>query len=340
MIRQHQATCRSERQSPNSRNFGLRSKDINSAAKNALYEKLHAAQNGFGTVDKQHESFRKFSQYLKEDHNIRDMRNIQKVHVQMFAEKLNERIEKGEIGASRAQNVLSAVNSVLSQAIGDNSLRVTPKEAGLPSRTGIATTDKSISEQRHQQVQSQLPERLASLSELQRELAMRFQESCKCNPQQLLKEALTNKVITIKDGTKGGQARQLTITSQNQIEALKTASVIQGNHYSMIPKSLSYAQFHSAAYREYTKIGYQPHGERHSYAQKTYSNNLEKITGTSNLKCPVVAGVKHGAEHYKYLSEKIGCSVEQAKNFDYQARMQVAEDLGHHRVSITNAYLG
>lgn len=336
----YRPTNRMERTNPNTRNFGLRSRDMDSAAKHSLIEKHNAKQIGYKTVADQHSRFKQFSQFLKEEHGIKDMRKIDKEHVAAYAERLNERYENNEISAKTTHDYLSAVNSVLEQAVGNSSLKITGKDAGLPTRTEIATVNKSINDQQHKQVLSQLPERLSSMAELQRELGLRFQESCKSNPQQMLKEASSNKVVTVSYGTKGGQARQVPISSPKQIEALERAAAIQGHHYSMIPKSLSYAQFQSAAYKEYAKIGFRAHSERHAYAHQRYSTHLERQTNVSGLQCPVVVGVKHGLEHFKYLAEKIGCSVEQAKAFDYQARMCVAEELGHHRIGITNNYLG
>ncbi len=60
----------------------------------------------------------------------------------------------------------------------------------------------------------------------------------------------------------------------------------------------------------------------------------------SGIKSVVESGYKHGSSHHQYISNKVGCTVEQAKDFDRAARLSVAEELGHHRTDITNAYLG
>lgn len=340
MIKQAQPTHRQERQNPNSKNYGLRSRNMNTAAKNALNEKFQAGQIGYGSIQSQHQRFQSFSQFVKTEHNINDMRAIDKQHIEKFADRLNERIERGEISPATAQNVLSAVNTVMSQAIGNNSLKVSAKECGLPSRSGVATENRACASAQHRSVVDQLPERLGVMAEMQRSLGLRFEESCKANPQQMLRDAICRQTITIEYGTKGGQARTLSITSSKQLEVLQQATNIQGNHHSMIPKNMTYSQFQSSAYKEYAQHNYRPHSERHAYAQNSYSKHLEAITKTPNLLSPVQSGIKHGPLHHQYLSQKIGCSVKQAKEYDNQARLRVAEELGHHRISITNAYLG
>lgn len=340
MIKQAQPTHRAERQNPHSKNFGLRSRDIDTAARNALAEKFHAGQIGYGSVHTHHQKFQEFSRFVKTEHNITDMRDIEKQHIENFADKLNERFEKGEILPSTAQNILSSVNTVMSQAIGNNSLKVSAKECGLPPRTGIATENKACSSEQHRSIVNQLPERLAVMSEMQRNLGLRFEESCKANAQQMLRDAISRQAVNVEYGSKGGQARTIAITSSKQLDALQQAANVQGNHHSMIPKNMTYVQFQSSAYKEYSQHNYRAHSERHAYAQQSYAKHLEAITKVPNIQCPVEAGIKHGAPHHQYLSQKIGCSIKQAKLFDQQARMLVAKEMGHHRINITNSYLG
>lgn len=340
MRTQHQPTNRSERENPNSRNYGLRSKCMETAAKNALYEKFHYGQIGYSTIDTQHARFTQFAKFVSQTDSIRDLRNLTREHVLRFADKLSERVELGDIKNSTAHNILSAVNTVMNQAIGNNSLMVSSKEAGIPPRSGITTENRAISESQHNKIIGQLPDRLGALAEMQRSLGLRFEESCKNSPQKMLDQAQTHQRVTIEYGTKGGQVRVLPITSQNQVEALQNAAKIQGSHRSMIPSQMSYSQFQNAAYKEFSNHNFRPHSERHAFAQRSYTSHLREISKVSNLRCPVEAGIKHGVAHHQHLAEKIGCSVKQAKIFDEQARLRVSEELGHHRINITNWYLG
>ena len=97
----------------------------------------------------------------------------------------------------------------------------------------------------------------------------------------------------------------------------------------MVPQDARYVDFQRACYREFS--GW--HGERHTYAQTRY----EALVGAP---CPVVAGGRHGKAHHAFLAERLGLSLSQAKAWDIENRKIIAEELGHGRIGITNAYLG
>jgi hypothetical protein len=97
----------------------------------------------------------------------------------------------------------------------------------------------------------------------------------------------------------------------------------------MVPKDARYIDLQRACCREYG--GW--HGERHAYAQNRYM----ALVGAP---CPVAAGVRHGAAHHRHLAGALGVGVDEARRLDRAARLQVAEELGHGRIGITNAYLG
>ena len=44
--------------------------------------------------------------------------------------------------------------------------------------------------------------------------------------------------------------------------------------------------------------------------------------------------------HHAFLAERLGLSIAQAKAWDIENRKIIAEELGHGRIGITNAYLG
>lgn len=67
---------------------------------------------------------------------------------------------------------------------------------------------------------------------------------------------------------------------------------------------------------------------------------MQQQTAVAGIKSVVESGYKHGSSHHQYIANKVGCTAEQAKDFDYATRLSVAEELGHHRTDITNAYLG
>ena len=118
------------------------------------------------------------------------------------------------------------------------------------------------------------------------------------------------------------------IVRVEQVEALARAAAIQDGR-SMVPQDARYVDFKRACYHEFS--GW--HGERHAYAQARY----EALVGAP---CPVAAGVRHGKPHHAFLAERLGLSIAQAKAWDIENRKIIAEELGHGRVGITNAYLG
>ena len=321
--------ARSERASPNSRNFGLQSRDMASAGRNALKEGMQSHSSIATMTDR----FNQFAAYMKADHGISDMRLIERDHVMQYGERLLERFESNAISAATAQNYLSAVNRVMEIARGDRAVHVAPvKEAGLPERSGIATHSKAVSPEQHATVVDTVSDRLGSQIELQRELGLRFEESCKINAERALEQAERTGYVTITDGTKGGLSREVPITHDVQIRALQTAAAIQNGERSMIPHYQSYAAYRGECYRE-TPQGYSFHGERHAYAHDRY----EQLTGVA---CPVAAGIEHGAAHYQYIANECGVSLPEAKAIDQVAREQISNELGHGRIDITNAYLG
>ena len=168
--------------------------------------------------------------------------------------------------------------------------------------------------------------------ELQRELGLRYEESAKIDARAALAQAERTSTVTISAGTKGGLSRSVPIVRNEQIEVLRNAAAIQGNHRSMIPAQQTYWQYREQCYAE-KPDNYQFHGERHDYAQQRY----EALTG---IPCPVAAGVGHGAEHHQYIADRLSVSVAEAKQIDRDAREQVASELGHGRIGVTNNYLG
>ena len=58
------------------------------------------------------------------------------------------------------------------------------------------------------------------------------------------------------------------------------------------------------------------------------------------VKCPVAANVDHGRSHYGYIAERLSMSVSGAFLLDKNVREQIAAELGHGRIDVTNSYLG
>lgn len=312
------------------RNFNLGNRNMVLALKNSLIE----AEYGKGTIASYTSHCRKFVAFLQTEHGIKTLNQIERSHVQSFAEHLNERHENGTLSTASPSSILSGVNSAMGIARQDEKCHVDPvREAGLPSRTHIAIVDRSASQADHDDSKSAISTRLAAQLDLQREIGLRFKESCLIDAGKTLRDAETTGKIKICTGTKGGRNRFVPITSRSQIDALREAANIQGTEKSLVPENQSWAQYQNQSYREITQTkidGF--HSERHHYANSRY----ESITG---VKSPVQSGVEH-KKHIEHIAKELGITRQKAAQVDREARITVSRELGHSRVSITNNYLG
>jgi hypothetical protein len=314
----------------NIRNFGLKSRDL----ARALTTASHLAANGFNTNGQAKNKCKEFARFLKDKFGIKDLRFVTKSHVFSYSQHLLSRYESGEVGLSRIHNALSTINVALAEARRDQLCRVKPSvDAYFPKRSGIATHDRSISEERHASIINEVPARLAIQLELQRAFGLRFKESCLINPKQSLADYDGWKeVFPIKFGTKGGRPRFLGRISESQREILNKAIAIQGDEESLVPRELSWRQYQNQCYEISKKLNINFHGNRHFFANKYYEFAM-------GVKSPIQSNINH-KHRFKYISEKLGISIDEARLRDLKVRMEIAEYLGHSRVSITNSYLG
>jgi integrase len=295
-----------------------------------------AAQTGavsFSTAATNGERWEKFANFARQEMGIKYMEAINQDTVIDYGERLQERVKAGEMSSATAQNYVSAVNSVMKLATEGKWKSVSPtKRCGIDLRSGIASESKAISDEKHAELTGAVSDRLAAIMDLQRSLGLRFQESAKINAGLALIEAQERGNVTIVAGTKGGRARTVPASAE-AVTALTRAAAIQGRDRSMIITSDSYKDFQRAAYQELRRAGGGGfHGERHSYAQQRYN----ELTSASS---PVVEGWSRD-ERLDRLAEALGVTKEEAKSIDEKVRRQVAEELGHGRTDVTNAYLG
>lgn len=321
--------ARHERENPNSRNFGLGTRCLERVGLQALREGMQS----FASISTMHDRWRLFAVFAKDELRLHSLNKIEKCHVEAYANKLLSRLDKKEISAATAQNYLSTVNRVMEIARGDRTVRLDPvKEGGIPERKRACEQSKATTPEAHQRATEAVSGRVAAMTGLQREFGLRFAESAKIDASRAFSQALKNHSITVKDGTKGGRSRDVPITRPEQIIALQAASVIQGNHRSMIPAEQTYVQFRAEAYKQIENTQFNFHGQRHHYAQQRY----QAIVGAP---CPIVGGVARREQH-PHISRELGISISTARELDYAARLQVSNELGHGRIDVTNAYLG
>ena len=307
-------------------NYGLGNKDMARAGRNALSRS--GAVLSFEGIDALSMRWGRFCSWAG-GQGIRRMEKVGRDDVVRYGAELAGLVKSGQMEASTAQNYVSAVNTVMQIARGDRAVSVSPTaDCCIAKWSGIATVSLAIGEDEHRQIGERLSERLGAILELERYLGLRFKESSLLDASGALKQAFSEGCVRIVDGTKGDRPRVVPITRVEQVAALARAAAVQDGR-SMVPGESRYIDFKRACYREFS--GW--HGERHAYAQARY----EALAGAP---CPVAAGVAHGKAHHAFLAARLGLTVGQAKAWDIANRKIIAEELGHGRVAITNAYLG
>ncbi|MGD9108650.1 MAG: phage integrase N-terminal domain-containing protein [Gammaproteobacteria bacterium] len=155
---------------------------------------------------------------------------------------------------------------------------------------------------------------------LQERFGLRREESIKFNPFIADKG---NSIFLKKSWCKGGRSREIPITTTEQREYLeKIKQFLKNPNLSLIPEDKTYKTQKSLYEKQLQRAGiHKSHGLRHRYAQMTY----KKITGWD---CPACGGSKQ-----KNLNPE-------QKILDKQARLEIAELLGHSREYISAIYIG
>lgn len=309
-----------------SRNYGLGSRDMAKAAGFAANSAVKEGVMGFKHAAGITGAFKQFSAFAR-DNGVRQLEFVTRDLVVRYGENLADRVSNHEIGQGQAQNAVSAINTVMRLATLGEWKSVSPtKECGIDQRSAIRETPPTgLDRVPLERGLSALSERGAAIAELARELGLRAKEASLLNAQTALREAQTRGVVSVTDGTKGGRPREVPINPQNlehatrQLAALERAADVQGTARAVMPPDQNWKQWREGGLRE-TRETLQQHGIsrlhdlRSAYACERY----QQLTG-------------HAAP----------CLGDHApRELDRAARLQIAHELGHGRVIITNSYLG
>lgn len=198
------------------------------------------------------------------------------------------------------------------------------KNPDVAKRSYMATEDKSWSK-KGIDVQSKIAEvetvdpRAAIHLKLEHAFGLRLQESVTLHP----KEADHGSCLYVAWGTKGGRDRLVRIETDYQRQVIEEAKrFVNSSTGSLIPDTFKRRSWLRYVYRVYNKCGIgrkhgiAPHGLRHQCANDMY----QCLTGQ---KSPVRGG-----------------QTVVDRQVDDNARLIVAEYLGHSRKQISGAYLG
>ncbi|MBD1391458.1 integrase domain-containing protein [Neiella sp. HB171785] len=152
---------------------------------------------------------------------------------------------------------------------------------------------------------------------LQEAFGLRREEAMKIQPMQADKGTHLH-----LHKTKGARPRDVAIRTEVQRKLLDEAKALARSG-SLIPSERTYKQQMKLYEREAIKLGagFKGHGLRHAYAQQRYLELTGRLAPAA------------GGESTKGLSGE-------AKTLDFEARMQISNELGHGRESVTAVYLG
>lgn len=153
---------------------------------------------------------------------------------------------------------------------------------------------------------------------LQAAFGLRREEAIKFTPRIADKG---DRIVLKPSWTKGGRYREIPITHPKQRAILdEVAELAAGG--ALIPDGKRYIDQMRVYEHGTLKAGLRNnHGLRHAYAQWRY----QKLTG---WKCPAAGG------------PKVAQMTPAMQAVDREARMEIAEELGHGRIDVTNTYLG
>jgi hypothetical protein len=307
-------------------NYGLQSRDASKAGSFALQDAAREGTMSYSTAATVAERWSQFVEWARDEENARWMEDYTREMTIAYGQELAEKVENGEMSAAYAQNLVSAVNTVMTLATHGQWESVSPtKDCGIAERSTTRDEapgglDRAAYERALDAVREQVGERAAAAVELMRELGLRSKEASVIDARAAYSEALSRNAVTISAGTKGGRDREVPIISERQLSALERAAEAQGSDRSMIPASESWRSWREGDLRDAREIvqsytGSGLHDLRAAYSCERY----QVLTGHA---APVAGG---GV-------------VDRAA--DREAREIIAQELGHGRTDVTNEYLG
>ena len=268
------------------RNYGLGDRRIEKAGKRVLDRQADKGEKSKSTAATNAGRWRQFTNWAKErekeaaEAEGRAPRAIYLEHVTRemvieYGRELASEVALDDMAASYAQNLVSAVNSVMNAIPLAQWKSVSPTdECGIAERVydrskAPETLDREVFEARLAHVRT-FSERGAVVCELARELGLRSKEASLIDAKYSLKEALKTGSVPVSYGTKGGRDRDIEVTSPRQIAALEKAAALQGSDRSLIPAEQSWRQWRDNELRHVREAIGGLHELRAAYACERY----------------------------------------------------------------------
>lgn len=301
-------------------NYGLGSRDMAKAGVFACNAAARTGAMSYSTAATVGDRWQKFSEFAR-SHGVKKLEGVSRELVMAYGKELAE----SDLSESYSQNLVSAVNSVMSLATKGTWHAVSPtKECEIEKRSAIRVStpdglDRAQFNQVLQEMESSGLGRQAVIADLARNLGLRSKEASLLNANQALRQALTTGSVRITAGTKGGRARALAI-SEAGIQSLKRAATHQGNNRNLIPTGQSWKQWRGGGLRA-GREALKSHGIKglHELRSAYACDRYNQFTGSP---APVISG-------------KVG-----DRKLDRIARETIAKELGHGRIDVVAEYVG
>lgn len=164
-------------------NYGLGSRDASRAGEYALQNAARDGAMSYSTAATLADRWDQFVSWAKAEENVKWMEDYSREMVVAYGEQLAERVAAGEMSAAYAQNLVSAVNTVMSLATKGQWESVSPtRECSIDNRSTVRDEapgglDREAVARAVDAVRDALGDRAAAVVELARELGLRSKEA-------------------------------------------------------------------------------------------------------------------------------------------------------------------
>ena len=304
-------------------NYGLGSRQMKKAGQFALNGSADRGEIGRTTASDLAQRFSQFCSFAKQN-GVNKMEKVDAALVTKYGQELAAKVEGGQLSASSAQNLVSAVNSVMYTATKCDWESVSPtKDCQIQQRCAVReSSPPSLNREAYGKaldaVREAHGERAGAMVEVCRELGLRSKEASLLNATTALSEAKSTGSVTVADGTKGGQDRTFAISLQ-QLSVLERAASAQGADRALMPKTENWKSWQEGGLRDIREtvkgvLGEGLHSLRSGFACEKYM----EITGHD---APCAGGSA-------------------TSSLDKGARLAITEILGHHRLDVMTEYVG
>lgn len=306
------------------RNYGY-GKQLVWAGQQALLDRYGSGH--YATRAAHTERWHRFTEFAKQQ-GINDARKIDRNFIKAYAEYLKNEVENQRMKVAYAQNLLSTVNTILETLRKDTAMRISPSQyVGKRSnvRTTPPETNRNVLARVTDRLRTEQQHRIAIIAELARNFGLRFREASLLNATEALRQARQSGRINITEGTKGGRGREVdrwVPVSELSLQTLKAAAALQQSNRNLLPEDRNYQQWRDLAYNAWRKAA-----------------TSTGLKGFHDLRAA------YACERYQQLTSHpppvmTGNWSEAPKSVDQQARIILAQELGHGRTDVLAAYVG